>query len=347
MKLLATLLLAVVSFAWTTDCRGQPALDRLENEVRSRVAQDAKPLAGGGNASVNQGGAAVREPSAGEPGYLGVIADDREDRGAGVRILELLPAGPADKAGLKAGDLVIGIDDQPVRSMDDFATRMTAATSGAKLKFNIQRDGRGQSIDVTLSRRPPPDQRPLGNFGRIPDPPRIDPPPAVSRSLLGLRVVPVTDDARLALGLPQTRGALVVEVASGSAAQKASVPVQAVIVAINAQRVDTPDDLLRLVAEAGPGATIKLAYYSQGKLFERKIALDAAEKPGGEQIAPGGRPVPFSAGRLPDDAARIEALERRLQELEQRIADLERLLRAGGANKGPAPDLPAPDPSLR
>jgi S1-C subfamily serine protease len=354
MKRFVTLLLTVWSCSWAAPCWGQPALDQLEKDVRGLVDQNAKPAQAGGNDAVNQAPAADQRGDAnhkaaqGEPGYLGVIADDREERGAGVRILDLLPGGPAEQAGLKAGDLVIGIDDQVIRSMEDFGRRMTGAAPGAKLKFNIQRDARTQSIDVTLGRRPPPDQRPLGSFGRIPEPPPAAAPQPAARALLGLRVVPVTDDARLALGLPQTRGALVVEVASGSVAQKSNVPVQAVIVSVNAQRVDTPDDLLRLVAEAGPGATIKLAYYSQGKLFERKITLDTADGPRGERIpAGGGRPVAVAAERPLDDTARVEALERRVHELEQRIAELERLLRAGGAKKPPAADLPVPDPSLR
>lgn len=349
MKRLATLLLAGLSCSWVVPCWAQPALDQLEKDVRGRVAQNGNPPTtdGNGNAAADQAGAADQKPPQAEPGYLGVIADDREDLGAGVRILKVLP-GPAEKAGLKANDLVIGIDDQVIRSMQDFGQRMTAAAAGSKVKFNIQRDARTQSIEVTLGRRPPPDQRPLGNFGLIPDPPSELAPQLATRGLLGLRVAPVTDDMRLVLGLPQARGALVVDVASGSVAQKANVPAQAVIVAVNAKRVDTPDDLLRLVGEAGPGATVKLAFYSEGKLFERKITLNAADVPRGEQVpAGGGQPAPITAARPLDDAGRVEALERHIQQLEQRIAELERLLRVGGAPKPPATELPVPDPSLR
>jgi S1-C subfamily serine protease len=331
-------MLIALSWWWTASCFGQPALDQLEKDLRGLVGNGAQPAPEGG-------AAAGQKPAAAEPGYLGVIADDRQDVGAGVRILDLLPGGPADKAGLRAGDLVVGVGDKPVRSMDDFGKQMTGAAPGTKLKFSVQREGQSQTVEVTLGRRPPPEERPLGNFGRIPEPPDAVAQSPLARSLLGLRVVPVTDDVRLAMQLPQTRGALVVEVASGSVAQKANVPVQAVIVAVDAQRVDTPDDLSRLVNKAGPGATIKLAYYSQGKLFERKITLDAAAAPRAEAMPPGSGPAPFSAGRISDDASRVELLERRVQELEQRITELERLLRTGGARKG-AVELPKPGPAV-
>ncbi len=338
MRPFASLMVIALSWSAAALCFGQAALDQLEKDVRGLVGN-------GGQPALDGAAAAGQKPAAAESGYLGVIADDRQDVGAGVRILDLLPGGPADKAGLRSGDLVVGIADQAVRSMDDFAKRMTGAAPGTKLKFSVQREGQAQTIEVTLGRRPPPEQRPLGNFGRIPDQPQADPFPPLTRSPLGLRVVPVTDDVRLALQLSQTRGALVVQVMSGSAAQKANVPVQAVIVAVDAQRIDTPDDLLRLVGQAAPGATIKLAYYSQGKLFERKITLDAAATPRGEAVPPGNGPIPFSAGRLPEDANRVEALERRVQQLEQRIAELERLLRTGSAKKD-AVELPKPDPAM-
>ncbi len=85
--------------------QAQPALERLEQQVRERSPGGA-----------NQTGAAVDNT-----GYLGVVADDRLDSGKGVRIVQVIPGSPAEQAGLKTDDLVTSVAGKPVRSMDDLA----------------------------------------------------------------------------------------------------------------------------------------------------------------------------------------------------------------------------------
>ena len=55
--------------------------------------------------------------AAGAQGYLGLVGDDRLERGRGIRVLETLPKGPAARAGLRAGDLIVRVEGKPVFSV--------------------------------------------------------------------------------------------------------------------------------------------------------------------------------------------------------------------------------------
>lgn len=252
-----------------------------------------------------------------QTGYLGVIADDRTESKSGVELLEVVAGGPAEKAGLEQGDVVIKIDDGPIRTLDDFARALERRPAGSKIRFAIERHGKPKLADVTLGARPPAESRRFPNFGRIEDaqPPRM--------SLLGVRVEPVDPDSPVAASLPAAQGAYVVRVAAGSPAAQAGIPVHAVIVAVDGKGVADPADLKEIIAATRPGQEIKIAYYSRGKLSERRVTL-AEMVPEGMAIgATGSEPLTDDTADSLTDQERIEQLEQRLRRLEQRVQELE------------------------
>lgn len=105
-----------------------------------------------------------------EPGYLGVVADDRQEKGAGVRIVELAGGGPAEQAGLKTDDLITRINGTPIHDQNDMGPVLEKLASGAKVKFTVERGGQQQTVEVTLGQRPPAAQRRFEKFGAIPEP---------------------------------------------------------------------------------------------------------------------------------------------------------------------------------
>jgi membrane-associated protease RseP (regulator of RpoE activity) len=345
----AVLLAALIVSSGANSLRAQSAIDRLEEQLRG-----AAP--GGGNQPNPAPSAAA------EPGYLGMIADDRQENGGGLRILDVMPGGPAQTSGLKPGDLVKNVAGQPMRSMDDFAKIVGTLPAGAKLSFQLERNGATQQVDVTLGRRPPPGERRFEQFGAIPQNGGAPVPLEVPRpASLGVRVGPVTGEIQAIQGLGEGRGAYVVSIVEGSAAQKAGVPAGAVIVSLDGQPVNTPSDLARLVAQVGANAEIKLTYYQNGILYERRVKLEPA---GGGQLGvaipepmvprgtgpiginppamlppnagplaispPAREPVgnPVVVNSAPSDSTRVEVLERRIAELERRLAEMEQELKA-------------------
>jgi len=93
-------------------------------------------------------------PAEGAPrGYLGAVVDDFRDRGRGVRIERVIPGGPAEKGGLKKGDLVTGLGGIRVRQMTDFAAILEQVAPGSSLTFEVLRAENRLKIDVVFGSR--------------------------------------------------------------------------------------------------------------------------------------------------------------------------------------------------
>lgn len=68
----------------------------------------------------------------------------------GALITQVLPDGPAADAGLKAGDIVLSVNDQAVKSSSDLPVLVGMMTPGTRLTLGLWRDGRIQNIEITL-----------------------------------------------------------------------------------------------------------------------------------------------------------------------------------------------------
>ena len=111
---------------------GQPALERVE-----KLVQRAVQSANGGQPAAP----AHAQPGSKQPGYLGVVADDRQDVGRGARVLEVVAGGPAAKGGLQVKDLITAVGNEPVRSLDDMTNLLALRPAGAVVVFSVTRDG--------------------------------------------------------------------------------------------------------------------------------------------------------------------------------------------------------------
>jgi membrane-associated protease RseP (regulator of RpoE activity) len=177
--------------------------------------------------------------------------------------------------------------------------------------------------------------RPLPRLGALLDSLGVGAP---RRALLGVRTQPVTEETRRRLNLPSTGGALVVARSAGSPAEAAGIPLDAVILAVNGAPIESPNDLLRLVSQAGPGAQIEVTYLAGGETRQAKVALQETAS-AAANAPPRNAPLPTAPAPLDDratapatdradssaaDRAEIDALKHRVQDLEQRIDQLER-----------------------
>ena len=68
----------------------------------------------------------------------------------GVLVLEVMEDSPAEEAGLKAGDVILRIDDEKVRDADDLRDILADYDEGDEVTLEIVRHGKRQSITVTL-----------------------------------------------------------------------------------------------------------------------------------------------------------------------------------------------------
>ena len=101
------------------------------------------------------------------PDLAKVMNLDANQRGA--LVIEIVPDGPAEAAGLQGsdreisvdgmalragGDVIVAFDDAPVHSFEDLVAYINDAEVGQKVRLTVLRDGREQQLTVTLQARP-------------------------------------------------------------------------------------------------------------------------------------------------------------------------------------------------
>ncbi len=194
--------------------------------------------------------AEINEQGRVERGWLGVsiqpvtrdIADGlglADDKGA--LIAGVLPDGPAARAGLKQGDVILNVNGRPVDRFKDLPRLVAAAKSGESAKVAIWRQGERQSVAVTLGRMPEDEARVAG---------RTDESGAAARSV-GLSLSPLSEQVRRRYGLSDdVQGVLVVGVDEGGAAARRGLKTGDVIVEANRAAVEVPGDVVREVERA-------------------------------------------------------------------------------------------------
>ena len=95
--------------------------------------------------------------------YLGVSLADLTpeiakeyglDVDSGAVVLEVGPGTPADEAGLRAEDIIVGLNDTPIESSGDLLGALRDYRPGDSVQLHIVRDDNKQTFDVTLAERP-------------------------------------------------------------------------------------------------------------------------------------------------------------------------------------------------
>jgi S1-C subfamily serine protease len=84
--------------------------------------------------------------------YFGSIPD-YADEVEGVAFSGVSPGSPAQKAGVKAGDVLIQFGESKVSGIEDFQNVLTKYKPGDKVKIKVKREGKDVELEVTLSKR--------------------------------------------------------------------------------------------------------------------------------------------------------------------------------------------------
>ena len=86
-------------------------------------------------------------------GWLGVSTGPAPR--AGALVVAVQRSSPANRAGLAPGDVIVRFGDRPIEEPDDLAALTLELEPGTKVPIEVQRDGKRQTMDVTLGTRPP------------------------------------------------------------------------------------------------------------------------------------------------------------------------------------------------
>ena len=182
--------------------------------------------------------------------YATAMNLDTAQRGALVE--EIMPNSPAEKAGLKAsdqqitidgqnvnvgGDVITAIDNQPVVEMSDLIAYLARSTKvDQKVTLTILRDGKQQTLDVTLTARPSAKQRAQTAQSST---------SGIRLGILGLTVnETIINEMNLSAG---QLGVLVEEVQPGSLADTAGLRVGTKTIIINGQQVNVGGGIITAV----------------------------------------------------------------------------------------------------
>jgi predicted metalloprotease with PDZ domain len=162
-------------------------------------------------------------PPAHERAALGVTLGNSS--AAGVQIAGVMPNSPAAEAGLRPGDLLLALDDVPVRSTGDVINLVAGHAPNDRVRLNVDRRGLRGTLRASLASQM-----------------------EVAR--------------RAALGATFSKsghgGVRILQIVSGSPADKAGLKLGDRIKAIDDQGVASYNDLVRLIGESQPGSDMKI-----------------------------------------------------------------------------------------
>ncbi|MEM6749098.1 MAG: PDZ domain-containing protein, partial [Planctomycetota bacterium] len=193
-------------------------------------------------------------------------------------ITEVLPGQPAERAGLRAGDIVTSVAGEAVGSADDFRYRIGRLEPGAEAILEVFRDGRMRSVRVTLSELP--EARDPWSL-RLEEQDPVDGSGYAALDALGLtKMIAMTpqraEDARIAY----RPGVFVQQVAPGSPADEAELSPGMLLLSIGGQPVATPADVEAVFAAAEPGAAVRVrALRWRGEVGRYQASFHAIIKP--------------------------------------------------------------------
>src|SRR5690606_35340682 len=114
----------------------------------------------------------------------------------------------------------------------------------------------------------------------------------VRRGQIGVQVQEIRADDARGLGLPDTRGALVVDVVAGGAAEKAGIERGDVIREVDGAAVNQSSDLPPIIGAKAPGTRVTLKVWREGRLRDIRVTLDELAEGVASTRGPGSRPEP-------------------------------------------------------
>ncbi len=196
-----------------------------------------------------------------ERGYLGVSIQNlpEEYRGPlglsadqeGAYVAEVTPGGPADEAGLRAGDIVISLNGESIESSTELTRRVGQARPGETLRLEIIREERRQTLNVRSGTRPS-DIAALQNGSSDDQDAQPDRPVAPSGEVVeGMTLAPLSDALRSRYSIAEgVRGLVITAVTETSRAGRAQVQPGFVILQANGRQVSTAAELRGVIDQA-------------------------------------------------------------------------------------------------
>ncbi len=195
----------------------------------------------------------------------------------GVFVQTVVPGGPADKAGMKAGDIILSINGKPLNEGDDLIDTVTSTPIGGTVSLTVLREGKQENMRVVVGDLTQLFPKEFGNGNE---------PQATNTSGtavdFGMTIKPLTAAMRDSMGLKETGGVLIDSVEPTSFAEDTLFMQGDVLVSINRQPVNSVEDVKRIQRTLKPGEAVQfkvLRKSGQGRAAEWQTVFLAGTLP--------------------------------------------------------------------
>lgn len=214
-------------------------------------------------------------------GFMGVKLSDvdpdlqrslRLNSTQGALVQDVTSGSPGHRAGLRAYDLITGIDDKRVANNNEIIREVARRGPGTLARLHVVRDGRAQTVTVRLG------ERPTRQAGRVLDESNPVRPSSNAVVPLGISVRDIDNATSRRLRLPAgVNGVVVTRVDPLSSAHDAGLQRDHIVMEINRRPVNSADAYNRMARAANPGDVLAVYVYMPGteERSIRAIRVDA------------------------------------------------------------------------
>ena len=194
-------------------------------------------------------------------GWLGISVQDitediaknmkTKDRN-GALISDVFKGDPADKAGLKSGDIITEINGKKVKDTHELLMMIAAFRVGETVKIKILRDGQEKEVSLAVAERK--EQAEIAAAGE-------------SGQAFGMIVQEITPEIAKHLGLSTKKGVIVVDVQEGSTADEVGIQPQDIILQVNKVKINGMKDYVTEIGKAGDKGILLLIKRGKATFF--------------------------------------------------------------------------------
>jgi len=209
-----------------------------------------------------------RRPTTKKRGFLGVYMANAE---YGVKVRSVVPGSPAEKAGLKANDVIVEARGQATPTIDAFTAVLKGARVGDKVKLAVARNGQAQKLTVTLGERPAHTPSAPRAHAPKPTPKKQAEKPAPKKpGFLGISVQEEGPEGQLSV--------VITEVTEGSPAAKAGLKPGQRLLTVNGRAIRSIDDVRAQIGGHFAGETIDITVGEAGDAGKLKVSVQLAAR---------------------------------------------------------------------
>ena len=155
----------------------------------------------------------------------------------GALVADVVPGSPADKAGIKRGDVILAYNNKPVKESRDLPSMVAGTPVGDEAGVTVLRDGKESQLSAKIAKLRSEE---TGS----------EEPGQAAKGRWGLALQDVSPQVARKLGLKTEHGALIVNVQPGSPADRASIQNGDVILEVNRQPVSSVEECKEVIARA-------------------------------------------------------------------------------------------------